>query len=96
MSRVEAIARINLGNLYSYRKEHDKAAAEYKTANERATASKDFVLASQACMNLARNAVAAGDYASAETWTDRVVKNATKLPDSHDKAFQLLRRRSDL
>ena len=25
-ARVEAIARINLGNLYSYRKEHDKAA----------------------------------------------------------------------
>ena len=41
-------------------------------------------------MNLARNAVAAGDYASAETWTDRVVKNATKLPDSHDKAYDLL------
>ena len=41
-------------------------------------------------MNLARNAVAAGDYASAKTWTGRVVKNASKLPDSHDKAYQLL------
>jgi CHAT domain-containing protein len=89
-SRVEAIARINLGNLYSYRTQYDKAAAEYERANERATSARDFVLASQACLNRARNAVAAGDCDNAETWANRAVNHATKLQDSHDKAYDLL------
>ena len=88
--RVEAIARTNLGNLYSYRNQHDDAVKQYKAANDLATASKDSVLASQACLNLARNAVAAGDYENAKTWAERVVKSAAKLQDSHDKAYQLL------
>ena len=87
---VEAIARTNLGNLYSYRNKYDDAVKEYKAANDLATASKDSVLASQACLNLARNAVAAGDYENAKTWAERVATTAAKLQDSHDKAYQLL------
>ena len=89
-SRIEAIARTNLGNLYSYRSKYDDAAKEYKTANNLATRSQDAVLASQACLNLARSAIAASNYETATTWTERVVKSAAKLPDSHDKAYQLL------
>ncbi len=88
--RVEAIARTNLGNLYSYQNKHDDAARQYKAANEQATAAHDAVLASQACLNLARSAAASGDYEMAKTWTRRVARDAAKLPDSHEKAYQLL------
>jgi CHAT domain-containing protein len=88
--RVEAIARSNLGNFYSYRNKQDDAVRQYKAANDLATAAHADVLASQACLNLARSAAASGDYETAKTWTQRVVNNATKLPDSHDKAYQLL------
>ena len=88
--RVEAIARANLGNLYSYQKKYDDAVKEYKAANNLATASKDSVLASQAGLNLARTAVAAGDYENAKTWAQRIAATAAKLQDSHDKAYQLL------
>ncbi len=87
---VEAIARTNLGNLYSYREKHDEAAKEYEAAIDLATSGNDMTLASQARLNLARSAADAGDFENAKTWTERVVRSATKLPDSHDKAFQLL------
>jgi len=85
---TEAVARNNLGNLYSYQDRHGDAVKEYKAANELATA--DPALASQACGNLARSAVDAGEYDDAKTWAGRVVEKAAKLADSHDKAYQLL------
>ena len=88
--RVEAIARSNLGNLYSYREEHGNAVRQYKAANDLALAVHDNVLVSQACLNLTRSAAVSGDYGTAKTWAQRLVRNAAKLPDSHDKAYQLL------
>jgi CHAT domain-containing protein len=88
--RIETIGRSNLGNLYSYRDKRDEAVREYKAANDLATTAHDWALASQVCLNLARNAAAAGDYENAKTWTERVIKSATRLQDSHDKAYQLL------
>jgi CHAT domain-containing protein len=85
---TEALARNNLGNLYSYRKRRDDAVREYKAANDLATA--DPALAAKACANLARSAVDSGNYDEAKTWAARVVEKASKLPDSHDKAYQLL------
>jgi CHAT domain-containing protein len=89
-ARIEAIARTNLGNLYSYRDKHEDAAREYEAANDLATAGQNWALASQASLNLARNAVAAGDYEKAKSWTERVIRSATRLQESHDKAYQLL------
>jgi CHAT domain-containing protein len=88
--RVEAVARNNLGNLYSYRNKLDDAVTEYKAAMELASKSQDSELASQACANLARAAVDSGDYENAEAWADEAVEKATKLQNSHEKAYQLL------
>ncbi|MEP6686469.1 MAG: hypothetical protein ABJB22_06815, partial [Verrucomicrobiota bacterium] len=87
---TEAVARNNLGNFYSYRNRGDDAAKEYKAANELATTSSDPALASQACANLARTYVDSGEYDNAKTWAGRVVEKASRLPDSHDKAYQLI------
>jgi tetratricopeptide (TPR) repeat protein len=87
---VEAIALNNLGNLYSYRQKFDDAAKEYKTAMVLPSKTRDRELASQASANLARSAVDSGDYENAETWADEAVNKASKLRDSHEKAYQLL------
>ena len=87
---VEAMARNNLGNLYSYRNRYDDALKQFTAARDLAMKSDDPMLASQTCSNLARNALAAGDYGNAKAWAGRVVANAARLPESHDKAFELL------
>jgi CHAT domain-containing protein len=87
---VQAIALNNLGNLYSYRQEPEQAVKDYKAATDLAVETRDQELASQACANLARSAVDAGDYEKAETWADEAVEKASKLRNSHDKAYQLL------
>jgi len=87
---VEAIALNNLANLYSYRQDFDEAVKNYKAAMNLASEAHDRELASQACANLARSAVDADDYENAETWADEAVAKASKLKDSHEKAYQLL------
>src|SRR5262249_49900960 len=87
---VEVVALNNLGNLYSYRNKLQDAVKEYQAAMELAWRSHDQELASQACANLARSAVDSGDFENAETWADEAVAKAAKLPNSHDKAYQLL------
>jgi len=87
---IEAVALNNLANLYSYRNEPDKAVKEYKAAMDLASNTHDRELASQACANLARSAVNSGDYENAETWAEEAVEKASKLQNSHDKAYQLL------
>ena len=87
---VEAIALNNLGNLYSYQNKPDDAVKEYKAARDLASRGHDRELASQACANLARSAVDSGDYENAETWAEEAVEKASKLKDSHEKAYQLL------
>jgi len=87
---IEAVALNNLGNLYSYRNKPEDAAKQYKAAMDLASSSRDHALESKACSNLARMALTSGDYDNAETWADRTVEKALKLPDSHDKAYQLL------
>jgi CHAT domain-containing protein len=87
---IEAVALNSLANLYSYRNEPDNAVKQYKAAMDLASESHHRELASQACANLARSAVAAGDYDNAETWADEAVNKASKLQNSHDKAYQLL------
>jgi CHAT domain-containing protein len=85
---TEAVARNNLGNLYSYRNRRGDAVREYQAANDLATS--DPALASKASANLARSAVDSGEYDNAKTWAGRVVEKASRLPDSHDKAYQLI------
>ncbi len=87
---VEAIALNNLANLHSYRQELDDAVKNYKAAMDLASEAHDRELASQACANLARSAVEADDYENAETWADKAVEKASKLTNSHEKAYQLL------
>src|SRR5262249_14510558 len=87
---IEAIALNNLGNLYSYEQKPDEAVKAYKAAMDLASDSHDRELASQACANLARSAVDSGYYDNAETWADETVERASKLQNSHDKAYQLL------
>ena len=87
---VEAIALNNLGNLYSYRQEFDDAVKNYKAAMDLASETHHRELASQACANLARSAVDSGNYENAETWADEAVEKASKLRNSHEKAYQLL------
>lgn len=87
---VQAMALNNLGNLYSYRNKYDDALKEYRAAHELATANGDPALASQTSLNLARNALDSGDYENAKGWAERVVAAATKLQDTHEKAYQLL------
>jgi CHAT domain-containing protein len=89
-SHIEAVALNNLANLYSYRHKPDDAVKQYNAAMDLASKSHDKELESQACTNLARAAVAAGDYKNAKTWTGRAVEKASKLRDSHEKAYQLL------
>jgi CHAT domain-containing protein len=87
---VEAIALNNLGNLYSCREKPDEAVKEYRAAMDLASRSHDRELASQACANLARSAVDSGDYDNAETWADEAIEKASRLKDSHAKAYYLL------
>jgi CHAT domain-containing protein len=87
---IEAVALNNLANLYSYRNKPEDAAKQYNAAMDLASKSHDRELESQACTNLARAAVASGDYENAKTWTASAVEKASKLGDSHDKAYQLL------
>ena len=88
--RVEAVALNNLGNLYSYGQKPDDAVKAYKAAMDLASDTHDRELASQACANLARSALDSGDYENAETWAGEAVEKASKLRDSHEKAYQLL------
>lgn len=87
---VEAVALNNLGNLYSYRNKLDEAVKAYKAAMELASNGHDAELASKACANLARSAVDSGDYENAETWAGKAVEKASRLQNSHEKAYQLL------
>lgn len=87
---VDAVALNNLGNLYSYRNRYDDARKEYSAAHDLAMTSNDPALASQVSSNLARNALDSGDYESAKIWAGRVVTKASRLQDTHDKAYQLL------
>jgi CHAT domain-containing protein len=87
---IEAVALNNLANLYSYRNRPDEAVKQYTAAMNLASKSHDKELESQACANLARAAVTSGDYENAKAWTRRTVEKATKLRDSHEKAYQLL------
>jgi CHAT domain-containing protein len=87
---VEAVALNDLGNLYSYGQKFDEAVKQYKAAMDLASNTHDRELASQACANLARSAVNSGDYDNAETWAEEAVEKASKLQNSHDKAYQLL------
>ncbi len=87
---VEAVALNNLGNFYSYRNKLDDAVKAYKGAMELASNGHDAELASQACVNLARSAVDSGNYENAETWAEEAVEKASKLRNSHEKAYQLL------
>ena len=89
-THVQAIALNNLGNLYSYRQELEEAVKDYKAAMDLASETHDWELASQACANLARSAVDSGDYEKAETRADEAIEKASKLPNSHKKAYQLL------
>ena len=88
--RIEAVALNNLANLYSYRNKPEDAVKQYNAAIDSASKSHDKELESQACANLARAALASGDYEKAKTWTERAVEKASKLQDSHEKAYQLL------
>lgn len=87
---VQAVALNNLGNLYSYRNKYDDALKEYRAAHDLAMANHDPALASQACSNLAHNALDSGDYENAKVWAGRVIATARELQDTHDKAYQLL------
>ena len=89
-SHVEAEGLNNLGNLYSYRNKYDEAAKQYKAAMDLASKVADREAASQASVNLARASVKAGDFENAKVWANRTVENASKLQDSHAKAYQLL------
>ena len=87
---IEAIALNNLGNLYSYRTEARRRGEGIQSRNGAQQPTHDRELASQACANLARSAVDSGDYENAETWAEEAVEKASKLKDSHEKAYQLL------
>jgi CHAT domain-containing protein len=89
-SHVEAVALNDLANLYSYRQKFDDAVKDYKAALDLASKTHDRQLVSQACANLARSGVDSGDYENAETWAEQAVEKASKLQNSHDKAYQLL------
>src|SRR4029077_3226218 len=77
-------------NLYSYRQEPEEAVKNYKGAMDLASETHDRKLASQECANLARSALDSDDYENAETWAEEAVEKASKLKDSHEKAYQLL------
>lgn len=87
---IEAVTLNNLANLYSYRNRPEDAVKQYKAAIDLASNHRDGELETQACSNLARAALTSGDYEDAKMWAQRTVEKASKLPDSHDKAYQLL------
>ena len=89
-AHIEAIALNNLGNLYSYEQKSDEAVKAYKAAMDLATETHDRELACQTSANLARSAVDSGNYDDAETWAAETVDKASKLQNSHEKAYQLL------
>ena len=51
---VQAIALNNLGNLYSYRQEHEQAVKNYKAAMDLATADQDSVASMRRISPVAR------------------------------------------
>jgi CHAT domain-containing protein len=89
--RLQAVALNNLANLYSYRNRSDDAVEKYKAAMELALKSHDPVLAADACANLARSAAESGDYERAEGWAEEAIEKSSKLQNSHEKAYQLIR-----
>jgi CHAT domain-containing protein len=89
-AHAEAVALNNLANLYSYRNRPEEAVKQFTAAMNLASKSHDKELESQSCANLARTAVASDDYENAKAWTTRTVEKASKLRDSHEKAYQLL------
>jgi CHAT domain-containing protein len=89
-SRIEAEALSNLGTLYSYRNKYDEAVGQYKAAMDLATKNGDREREVQLCGSLARAAIKGGDFENAKVWADRTVDNASRLKDSHAKAYQFL------
>ncbi|MEA3187846.1 MAG: hypothetical protein QOD99_1676 [Chthoniobacter sp.] len=88
--RIEAVAMNNLANLHSYQGRYAEAVKEYEAAMELASAAKDAELATQACANLARTSFEAGDFESAKASGARTIEKASRLPDSHQKAYRFL------
>lgn len=78
----------NLGNLLAAQEKYDDARAAYREAAEHAGAS---ALAAKARSNLANMAVMADDFEHAPALNQAALKAAQALPDSHEKAFVLLR-----
>ncbi len=77
----------NLGNLLAAQERFSEARAAYREA----IAHTSGAAAAKARVNLARMAVASGDFAQARTLNTAAIQAAQSLPDSHDKAFALLR-----
>jgi CHAT domain-containing protein len=89
-SQIEAQALNNLGNFYSYRHRFAEADKAYATAMGLAGKSGDKQLESQIAANRARSSIASNDYENAARWSGFVVEHASRLPNSHEKAYQLL------
>ena len=85
---VRAGALNNLGNLLAAQEKYEPARAAYREAASLAGAGE---LGAKARTNLAQTAVAAGDFTQVPALNHAAIKSAQALPDSHDKAFALLR-----
>lgn len=88
-----AIASVqnNLGNLLSAQERWPDAATSYREAIALGDALGAKELAAKARVSLAQNAVASGDFEKVAALNDSAVKAAAALPDSHEKAFALIR-----
>ena len=77
----------NLGNLLAAQEKFAQARAAYREAIDHMGGASG----AKARANLARMAVAGGDFGQAPSLNQAAIKSAQSLPDSHDKAFALLR-----
>lgn len=78
----------NLGNLLAAQERFGEGRAAYREAIDHMGGGAS---GAKARANLARIAVASGDFGHAPALNQAAIKAAQSLPDSHDKAFALLR-----
>ncbi len=88
---AQATALNNLGSLLAAQERDAEAAGVFRETIAAAMAGGDAVLTAQARGSLANAAVAGGDFSHAAALNAAAIKAAEALPDSHDKAFALLR-----
>lgn len=90
-SRTTASVLNNLGNLAAAQGKYDAATQHYREAIGLAGRAGDKSLAATGRANLADATARSGNFVGAAALTSEAVKAATALPDSHQKAFCLLR-----